>query len=122
MFSIAGVCPTTPPCNWGLAGYSAYMWDYGQGEIVPTGDDQFLKGNFWGGGYYTARAQQLIDAADREPGLGHLYDAENYLSKDVASLWWPLEDAIVVVKRHLKGWLPLSPYGTIHPREWYYSG
>jgi peptide/nickel transport system substrate-binding protein len=123
MFSIAGVCPKTPPCKYGLAGYSVYLWDYGQYDGIPSGDDQFGKGNFWAGGYYTATAQQLINAADTSGSnlLPNLYADENYLSKNVASLWWPLEDSIVVVKKQLKGWT-LNPYGTITPQDWYFSG
>jgi peptide/nickel transport system substrate-binding protein len=121
MFSIAGVCPTTPPCKYGLAGYSGYLWDYGQYQIIPAGDDQFGQGNFWGGGYYTSKAQQLIDAAEQKAGLKYLYADENYLSKNVASLWWPLPDVIVVVKKSLKGW-DLNPYGTVLPLEWRLSG
>ncbi len=116
--SIAGVCPTTPPCNYGIAGYAGYMWNYGQYQNVPNGEDQFGEGNYWAGGYYTAKAQSLIDAADSEPGFSALYADENYISKDVASLWWPLEDTIAVVKKTLKGWA-LSPYGTILPLRWY---
>lgn len=116
--SIAGVCPTTPPCKYGIAGYSGYMWNYGQYQNVPTGDNQFGKGNYWAGGYYTSKAQRLIDAADAKAGFGTLYADENYLSKNVASLWWPLEDLIAVVKRTLKGWA-LSPYGTMLPMRWY---
>jgi peptide/nickel transport system substrate-binding protein len=121
MFSIAGVCPKTPPCKYGLAGYSAWLWDYGQYQLLPTGDNQFGQGNFWAGGYYTPKAQQLIDAADGTPGLSSLYNVENYLSKNVASLWWPVEDYVVVVKKRLKGWA-LNPYGTTIPWDWYISG
>jgi peptide/nickel transport system substrate-binding protein len=122
MFSIAGVCPTSPPCDWGLAGYSGYMWPFGQYHILPTGDNQFGKGNFWAGGYTTAKAQKLINAADDSPGLRPLYADEDYLSKNVASLWWPLEDTVVVAKKHLQGWQNLSPYGTIYPQFWYLKG
>jgi peptide/nickel transport system substrate-binding protein len=122
MYSIGGVCPSTPPCKYGLLGYSGYLWTYGQGTVVPTGISEFGKGNYWAGGYYTPKAQQLIEAADDEPGLSHLYADENYLSKNVASLWWPLEDTIAVVKKDLKGWEQLSPYGTLHPSQWSLSG
>jgi peptide/nickel transport system substrate-binding protein len=118
--SIAGVCPSTPPCKYGMAGYSGFMWNYGQYQNVPSGEDQFGKGNYWAGGYYTAKAQSLIDAAISKAGFSALYADEKYLSKDVASLWWPLEDEIVVVKKTLKGWA-LSPYGTILPLRWYKS-
>lgn len=121
MLSIAGVCPSTPPCNYGLAGYAGYLWDYGQYQIVPTGDEEFGKGNYWAGGYYTPKAQQLIDAAASHAGLSPLYADENYISKDVATLWWPLEDSIAVVKSTLKGW-HLSPYGTLVPMQWYRTG
>jgi peptide/nickel transport system substrate-binding protein len=121
MFSIAGVCPTTPPCNYGIAGYAGYMWDYGQYQILPSGDNQFGKGNFWAGGYYTATAQRLIDAADSKGGLKPLYADENYLTKQVASLWFPLFETVVVVKKNLKGWETLNPYGIYVPSSWYYS-
>ena len=121
MFSIAGVCPSTPPCNYGLAGYAGFMWDYGQYQLVPSGDNQFGKGNFWAGGYYTATAQRLIDAADDQPGLATLYAAEDYLSKDVASLWFPLSDTVVVVKNDLRGWQHLNPYANYVTSTWYFA-
>lgn len=121
MFSIAGVCPSAPPCTWGLAGYSGYMWPYGQYHLLPTGDNQFGKGNFWAGGYTTAKAQRLIAAAEYKPGLKVLYADEDYLQKQEASLWWPVEDLVVVAKDKLKGWQQLSPYGTVVPQLWYFG-
>ncbi|MGH8979929.1 MAG: ABC transporter substrate-binding protein [Acidimicrobiales bacterium] len=121
MFSIAGVCPKTSPCKYGIAGYSGFMWDYGQYQLLPTGDNQFGLGNFWAGGYTTSKAQQLIAAADDSPGLKPLYAAENYLSKNVASLWWPLASTVVVVKKSLKGWQHLNPYFNWNPATWYFS-
>jgi peptide/nickel transport system substrate-binding protein len=114
------VCPSTPPCNWGLIGYSNYMWTYGQYQTIPNGTSQWGKGNFWGGGYYTPKAQKLIDAVETTPGLKPLYAAENYLSKDLASLWWPLQDLrVIAVKKALSGWQHLSPYGAFVPQTWY---
>ncbi len=120
MYSTIGVCPSTPPCKWGLAGYSGFFWDYGQYELVPTGTQQWAKGNYWGGGYYTAHAQQLITAAETKPSLKPLYADENYLSKNVASLWWPLEDyEVAAVKNSLSGWQHLNPYANYVPQTWY---
>ena len=120
MYSTIGVCPSTPPCNWGLAAYSGFFWDYGQYELVPTGTQQWAKGNYWGGGYYTPKAQKLITAADTKPSLKSLYSAENYLSKNVASLWWPLEDyEVAAVKKTLSGWQHLNPYANFVPQTWY---
>jgi len=118
MFSIIGVCPTTPPCNYGMAGYWGFMWDYGQYQVVPSGDNQFGKTNYWSGGYSTPRATQLIQATDYKSGMQRLYADENYLQKSVASLWWPLQDSIAVIKKNLGG-VQLSPYGTFTPSMWY---
>jgi peptide/nickel transport system substrate-binding protein len=121
MYTIDGVCPSSPPCDWGLAGYAGYLWPYSENTILPTGKNEFGAGNFWAGGYTSGKAQRLIDAADQQPGLQRLYADEEYLSKQVASLWWPLADEVVVVKHNLKGWEQLSPYGTIHPSTWYFK-
>ncbi|MHB1554635.1 MAG: ABC transporter substrate-binding protein, partial [Acidimicrobiales bacterium] len=122
MFSIGGVCPSTPPCNWGLLAYAGFMWDYGQYQLVPSGTNEWGKGNFWGGGYYTPKAQKLLTAVDTTPGLKPLYADENYLSKNLASLWWPLEDyEVVAVKKTLSGWQHLNPYANYVPQTWYFT-
>ncbi|MGH8142557.1 MAG: ABC transporter substrate-binding protein, partial [Steroidobacteraceae bacterium] len=122
MYSIAGVCPTASPCNYALAAYAGYLWPYSGNTLLPTGKNEFGTGNFWAGGYDDAKAQRLIDAADHRPGLAPLYADESYLSKDVASLWWPEEDEVVAVSKHLHGWQHLSPYGTVVPSMWSLSG
>ena len=122
MYSIGGVCPTSPPCKWGLAGYAGWFWNYGQYELLPSGEDEFGKGNYWGGGYYTKKAQQLITAAETSPGTKALYKDENYLSQQVASLWWPLQDwEVVAVKKSLSGWQNLNPYANSMPQTWYFT-
>ncbi len=123
MFSIGGVCPSSPPCNWGLLAYSGFMWDYGQYQLVPVGGNEFGKGNFWAGGYYTPQAERLIVAAHEKPGLPPLYAVEDYLSTDLASLWWPLADyEIALVSNKLHGWQQLNPYANFHPSAWSLSG
>ncbi len=122
MFSIGGVCPASPPCNWGLLAYSSFMWDFGQYELLPVGGNEFGQGNFWAGGYSSAEAQHLINAAHETPGLQALYADENFLSTNVASLWWPLSDyEIVVAKDNLHGWKQLNPYANFHPSAWYFT-
>ncbi len=121
MFSIAGVCPPGP-CKYAIAGYGDFLWDFGQGQTIPSGGEQFGSGNYWAGGYDSATANRLIAAAHTSPGLGSLYADETYLSKDVASLWWPLYDYdIALVTNRLKGWAPLNPYGNYHPSSWYFT-
>lgn len=121
MNSIAGVCPSSP-CNWGLAGYSLYFWGFGQYTLVPTGSGEFAKGNYYGGGYDSAAAQRLIRATRTVAGLRSLYADENFLSKNVAALWWPAADnQIVVVKKDLGGWQHLNPYQNYLPEMWYFK-
>jgi peptide/nickel transport system substrate-binding protein len=121
MFSIAGVCPPGP-CNWGIAAYSGFMWNFGQYTVVPNGDQQFGKGNYWAGGYNSPTLNSLISESETKPGLTYLYQAENYISKQVASLWWPLpSQRILLVKNNLKGWSNLDPYLDELPSYWYYT-
>jgi peptide/nickel transport system substrate-binding protein len=120
MYSIAGVCPPGP-CKWGMAGYAGFMWDYGQSSLVPSGMEQFGKGNYWAGGWNSPTAQKLGFEAHTQPGLAPLYRVENYISQQVASLWWPVPPQyLLLVKNNLKGWLPLNPYVNPMPSRWYY--
>jgi peptide/nickel transport system substrate-binding protein len=121
MFSVAGVCPPGP-CNWGIAGYSGYMWPFGQYHVVPAGGQEFGKGNYWAGGYYSPTAQALINAAHTQAGFGPLYRDENYLTQQVAGLWWPLPAImLLLVKNTLRGWTPLDPYDADPlPFRWYF--
>lgn len=120
MFSIAGVCPPGP-CKWGMAGYSGFLWDYGQNVLLPSGGEQFGKANYWGGGYESSTAQTLINEAHTGAGLQPLYRVENYISEQVASLWLPVPaQYLLLVKNNLKGWTPLDPYVDPMPSLWYY--
>lgn len=132
MYSTIGVCATaqqkettttaTGSCKWGLAGYAGWFWNYGQYELLPVGEDEFGMGNFWGGGYYSPKAQSLITAAETKPGTKSLYQDETYLSKQVASLWWPLQNwEVTVVKKTLSGWQHLNAYANYMPQTWYYT-
>ena len=122
MFTLAGVCPTAPPCNWGLAGYFGYFWPYGQYRTIPNGDQEFIStANFWSGGYDSPAADALINATHTTPGLAALYADQDYLSRQVANLWWPVTDyQILVVSDKLKGW-ELNPYGNYYPASWYWT-
>ena len=81
--------------------------------------------NYYAGGYYTAKAQKLIEAVETAPakdGLEALYKDEAYLAKQLPSLWWPLQDwQIVVAKKGLSGWQHLNAYANYMPQTWYYT-
>ncbi len=93
LFSKDGVCPASPPCNWGMELYSVYFWSYGDPVVEPTGEGLFVTGNYWGGGYSSPTANSLINATETKTGLSYLYDYENYISSQVVGVWWPTEDS-----------------------------
>ncbi len=120
LFSIGGVCPSSGPCNWGIVLYSAWLWNYGQADVYPTGGQMFGQGNYWGGGYYSPTAQRLIELTHTHTGLQYLYNYENYISRQVAGLWFPTWDnRISVVKDTIKGWQPQQAFGNPEPSRWY---
>ncbi len=121
MFSIGGTCPPGP-CNWGIVIYGAWMWNYGQSDVYPTSEGEFDAGNYWGGGYSSATADKLILAAQQQSGVSHLYAEENYLSRQVAALWFPTQDnSISVVKDTLSGWQPQQVFANPMPENWYFT-
>lgn len=122
MFSIGGTCPPGP-CNWGILIYGSWMWNYGQGDVYPSADGQFNSGgSYWAGGYSSATADRLIRAAAHQTGLKYLYAEENYLSRNIAALWFPtVDNQISVVKSTLHGWQPQQVFANPMPEDWYYT-
>jgi peptide/nickel transport system substrate-binding protein len=119
MFSIDGVCPPGP-CNFAMALYPLWFTNYGDLAILPTLEQEFAKGNYYGGGFYSPTAQTLITTAEESTGLQHLYTLENWIAQDVAALWWTTGDnQLSVVSDKLQGWSPQLPFGNIVPNEWY---
>ena len=67
MDSLGGVCPGSPPCNWGIKMFANWLWDYGDTDVEPTGGQSFGTGNYWGGGFSSKQADALIKA--NAPGV-----------------------------------------------------
>ena len=121
MFSIGGTCPPGP-CNWGILIYSSWMWNYGQGDVYPSSEGEFNSGNYWGGGYSSATANKLMQAAQVDNGVSHLYAEENYLSRQVAALWFPtVDNSISVVSNKLGGWQPQQAFAAPMAENWYFT-
>jgi len=119
MFSIGGTCPPGP-CDWGILLYSSWMWNFGQGNAYPSVEEAFETGNYWGGGYYDPTADALIQQAFHKTGIQYLYDEENYLSQQVAALWFPtVDNSISVVNDKLGGWEPQQVFANPMPEDWY---
>lgn len=121
MYSIDGVCPPGP-CNFAMALYPLWFTNYGDLAILPTLEEEFAKGNYYGGGFYSPTAQSLITAAEEHSGLSYLYKLEDWVAKDEAALWWTTGDnQISVVSNKLAGWSPQPAFGNIVPNLWYFK-
>ncbi|MHB8189497.1 MAG: ABC transporter substrate-binding protein [Ferrimicrobium sp.] len=120
LFALGGVCPSSGPCNWGIILYSSWLWNFGQADVYPTGGQMFSTGNYWGGGYSSKTADHLIALTHTQTGLKYLYNYENYISRQVAGLWFPTWDnRISVVKNSIHGWQPQQAFGNPQPSNWY---
>ena len=99
------------------------MWNYGQGDVYPSADGIFQTGaNYWAGGYSSTEADKLIVATTLSTGLSNLYSEENYLSRNIAALWFPtVDNQISVVKDTLHGWQPQQVFANEMPENWYYT-
>ncbi len=121
MYSEDGVCPPGP-CNFAMALYPLWFTNYGDLAILPTLEQEFAKGNYYGGGFYSPTAQALITSAEEHSGLSYLFTLENWIATDEAALWWTTGDnQISVVSNKLQGWSPQLPFGNILPNEWYFK-
>jgi peptide/nickel transport system substrate-binding protein len=122
MFSIGGICPPGP-CDYGILIYADWMWNYGQGDVYPSADGIFQTGaNYWAGGYSSATADKLIVDATEHTGVSYLYSEENYLSRNIAALWFPtVDNQISVVKDNLQGWQPQQVFANEMPEYWYFT-
>lgn len=121
MFSLGGLCPPGP-CDYGLLLYSTYNWNFGQADAYPSSELLFGPGNFFGGGYSSAEGGSLIDAAKYNTGINYLYSEENYLSRDIAGVWFPtVDNQISVVKDNLSGWQPQQAFGVAEFENWYFT-
>ena len=117
MFSIAGVCPPGP-CNWGVALYPNWFWDYGQGAILPSGDTDFHSGNYWAGGYSSPTMDNLIDQERFHTGLSHVFAFENYAIQQAPVIFFPTVGTWSVVSNNLTGWEQQNAFGYYVPSLW----
>ncbi len=122
MFSIGGICPPGP-CDYGILIYADWMWNYGQGDVYPSSDGIFQTGaNYWTGGYSSKTADKLIVTTTTSTGVASLYAEENYLSRNIAALWFPtVDNQISVVKDTLHGWQPQQVFANELPENWYFT-
>lgn len=120
MFSNGGVCPPGP-CNWGILMYENWMWDYGQGSLLPSGDTDFGTGNYWAGGYSSPTMDRLISKEQHSSGLQNLFNWENYTQKNLPVIFFPTTTIWSVVKNNLTGWQPQDVYQNPRAQLWAFT-
>ncbi|MHB8296553.1 MAG: hypothetical protein ACYDH5_18460, partial [Acidimicrobiales bacterium] len=55
--------------------------------------------------------------------INALHNYQNYISRQVAGLWFPTGDnQISVVKNTLQGWQPQQAFGSPRASRWYLTG
>ncbi len=121
MYSIDGVCPSSPPCDFAIALYPLWFTNYGDMSIYPTAGFAVGKGVFFGGGYDSPTYEHLLGLAQTHSGVQYVHATENYLSRNLAALWFPTGDnQISVVKDTLRGWRPQQVFGDWRASRWYF--
>jgi peptide/nickel transport system substrate-binding protein len=120
LYSIGGICPPGP-CDYALAAYSNYYWGYGVPNVFPSDELIFGKGNFWGGGYYSAKAQALIAKVEHESALTAFYQLENLYSKQVVGLWLPTAAYEVIAVKKSLSIGPVPSFVTYYFNLWHFD-
>lgn len=120
MVSIGGVCPPGP-CNYGMLIYENWLFNYGQGAILPSGDTAFATGNFWAGGYSDATMDKLISAERHQTGLKNLFAWEDYTQEQLPVIFFPTVGTWSVVKSNLTDWQQQNAYGYAVPSDWAFA-
>ncbi|MDA8116606.1 MAG: ABC transporter substrate-binding protein [Actinomycetota bacterium] len=119
VYTLGGLCPTSAPCNWAIKLFPNWLWNYGDLGTYPTGGQQWGTGNYWGGGYSSQQADALIKATHTQSGTAALFQYQNYISQQVAALWFPTwATQISVVKNTLHGWQPQQVFGFPNWNSW----
>ncbi len=112
-------------CSWDLIDFfsggisTIYYPDY-----LPTSGENFgTGGGFNTGGYSSPTADRLIRATHVAPGLGPLFQDQNYLAQQLPVLWTPAApQAFSEISDHLHGAVPQDPYGFLYPEQWRLTG
>lgn len=120
MVSIGGVCPPGP-CNYGMLIYENWLFNYGQGAILLSGDTAFATGNFWAGGYSDKTMDTLIQNERRQTGLQSLFAWEDYTQRQLPVIFFPTVGTWSVVKNSLVGWQQQNAYGYAVPSQWAFT-
>ncbi|MDA8262527.1 MAG: ABC transporter substrate-binding protein [Actinomycetota bacterium] len=119
VYTLGGLCPTSAPCNWAIKLFPNWLWNYGDLGTYPSGGQQWATGNYWGGGYSSQEANTLIKATHTQSGTAALFQYQNYISQQVAALWFPTwATQISVVKNTLHGWQPQQVFGFPNWNNW----
>lgn len=110
-------------CGNGLGYLGSPNWTYVP-VYFPSGDPLLEDSGYVykGNPAFLQKALALV-APSHKPGLSGLYSYENYMAKEVPSLWMPnAAYQISVISKNLKGISAQDTTGHIYPETWSLSG
>jgi len=106
-------------CKWQMID-TGQGWVYSSPQFAPTGEALFLTGagsNSYG--YSDPKADRLIRATETQSGLGAIFRYEDYLAKQLPTLWLPWQvHQVSVISNKLHGALPQDPFEQFYPQYW----
>ena len=121
LFSTEVPCNTKTKanCSWQMID-TGQGWVYSAPEFAPTGESLFETGagsNAYS--YSDPKADALIKATETEPGLKAIFQYEDYLAKQLPTLWLPWQvNQVSVISNKLHGATPQDPYQQFYPQYW----
>jgi peptide/nickel transport system substrate-binding protein len=122
-------CKAGSPCTWDMEFWGG-GWIYAP-DYEPTGDElwsctgtganvQYAGSD--SGGYCDSQAQALIVATEISDNVQAMYTYEDYLAKQLPSVWMPVQYAqLSEINKDLKGTGPQDPLLQIYPENWRWS-
>jgi peptide/nickel transport system substrate-binding protein len=107
-------------CNWDMANWGG-GWIF-EPDFYPSGETLYLSGaGSNSGGYSDQKNDAMIQQTLTDPAPSALYDWQDYLAKQVPSIWQPNGAySLTEVSSKLRGVLPQGTTGNIYPENWYW--
>jgi peptide/nickel transport system substrate-binding protein len=124
LFSTEVACnpKTGANCKWQMID-TGQGWVYSAPQFAPTGESLFLTGagsNAYS--YSDPKADALIRATLTGNGQGAMQSYENYMARQLPTLWLPWQvDQVSVISDKLHGALPQDAYQQMYPQFWWLS-
>lgn len=111
-------CTSSAPCT-GEIGWWGGGWEYSP-DYYPSGELLFSTNAESNSGNYNSHEANKLIAATNDTTT-NLDQYENYIAKQLPSLWEPNADyELAEVANNLRGVVPQNPFANLFPEYWYF--